>query len=213
MPINRSGISPYSIVTSGTRPSNPSKGQAIYETNTNLFYYYDGLAWRLNGVQTVGHSVLGASAATISITLPSITNGLHLQVETLVQSDTSSVDAFLQPNADNTSGNYFHQYLYSANTTAAAGQGGGAGARMSWLDNGSTYWAGACAWIFDYAGSKQKTLQSWYGSPQALGTGAQTLIEHCIWKSTSAITSLTLRTTSGNFRAGSMMSVKVVGSI
>jgi len=213
VPINRGGISPYSIVTSGTRPSNPNKGQAIYETDTNLFYYYDGLSWRLNGAQTVGHSVLGASATTIAINLPSITNGQHLLVETLLQSDTSSIDAQLQPNADNTSGNYFHQFMHGSNTNATAAQSAATGARMGYLDNGSTYWAGASAWIFDYAGSKQKTIQSMYGSPWGLTTSALMFMNATVWKSTSAITSLTLRTSSGNFRSGSMMSIKVVGSV
>ena len=33
------------IVTSTTRPSSPSEGQIIYETDTNLYYGWNGTAW------------------------------------------------------------------------------------------------------------------------------------------------------------------------
>jgi hypothetical protein len=32
-------------VTSGTRPSSPAEGQAIYETDTDRVYIYSGSAW------------------------------------------------------------------------------------------------------------------------------------------------------------------------
>ena len=215
MGIDRTGSNSYIICTSSTRPASPAEGVIIYETDTNLSYYYDSAAWRLNGVQVVGHSALGGSAASISITLPSITNGLHLIVETLVQSDTTSNDITLQPNGDNTSGNYFHQFMYGQNATAAANQSAATGARMSLVDNGSTYWANGIAWVFNYAGSGQKTIQTNYGSPYGLTTTAVTLFEHCVWKSTAAITSITIKSTaaSSNLRAGSMATVKVIGSI
>ena len=33
------------IVTSSTRPSSPSEGQIIYETDTNLYYGWNGTSW------------------------------------------------------------------------------------------------------------------------------------------------------------------------
>jgi len=35
----------YQIVTSSTRPTSPTEGQVIYETDTNNFYIYSGSAW------------------------------------------------------------------------------------------------------------------------------------------------------------------------
>lgn len=203
----------YTVCTSSTRPSNPVEGQMIYETDTNLVYYYDSAAWRLNGIQTVGHSAIGGSASSITITLPSITNGLHLFVQTLLQSDTSSNDAGLQPNGDNTSGNYFHQFMYGQNTSIVAAQNANAGARMGIIDNGSTYWGSATAWIYNYAGSGQKNIQSFYASPWSLSTSALTFTNYTIWKSTAAITSVVVRASTGNFRAGSMVTVQVIGSV
>lgn len=213
MSVDSSGVPPYKICTSSTRPASPKEGQLIFETDTNIRYYYDGTNWRLLGTQTIGYSVLSSSSPTIGITIPLITNGLHLYVQTMLQSDTTSNDAGLQPNSDNTSSNYFHQYIYGQNTTAGAGQNVMTGARMGFLDSGSTYWAGACAWIYNYAGSGQKTIQTIYGTPMALSTSSLDNIEHCIWKSTAAITTLTLRASTGNFRAGSFMSAQVIGSV
>jgi len=211
--INRSGNSQYMIVTSSTRPASPTDGQIIYETDTNLVYYYDGAVWRMYGLQTVGHTVLGVDATTITVTLPTITNGLHLLVYALVQTSSSAITTNLCPNNDTTSGNYFHQRLFGQNASVTAAQTTTAGARMGNLDNGSTYWCSGNAVVYNYAGSGQKTIQALYGSPQALSTSALMHTEHCIWKSTAAITSLVLVCSSGNIRTGSMLSVQVQGSI
>lgn len=48
MSVDRSGtIQPgnYVICTSGTRPTTPYTGQLIYETDTQVFYIYDGTTW------------------------------------------------------------------------------------------------------------------------------------------------------------------------
>ena len=213
MTLTRTDVISNQIVTSSTRPSSPTKGQVIYETDTNLVYYYDGSSWRIFGLQTVGHTVLGGLATTITVTLPSITNGLHLLVYALLQADTNATTGNLCPNNDTTSANYFHQRFLGQNTTVSSSQTAAAGARMGNMDNGSTYWNAGYAWVYNYAGSGQKTMQSVYGSPQSLGTSAIILTEQCVWKSTAAITSLVLSATTGNFRAGSMLTVQVQGSI
>ncbi len=48
MSVDRSGIlqpGNYQIVTSGSRPATPYIGQMIYETDTQLFYIYNGSGW------------------------------------------------------------------------------------------------------------------------------------------------------------------------
>jgi len=213
MSLDSSAVAPYKICTSSTRPASPKEGQLIFETDTNIRYYHDGTNWRLLGMQTIGYALLDSSSPTIGITIPTITNGLHLYVQTMIQSDTTSNDIGLQPNGDNISGNYFHQFLYGQNTTVTAAQSTMTGARMGLCDSGSTYWALGQAWVFNYAGSGQKTIQTIYGTPYGLSTSAIDLAEHCIWKSTAAITTLTLRASTGNFRAGSFMSAQVIGSV
>lgn len=37
---------PFTICTSGARPASPFQGQTIYETDTDLVYYYTGTVWR-----------------------------------------------------------------------------------------------------------------------------------------------------------------------
>ena len=42
------------IVTSATRPSSPSEGQVIYETDTNLYYGWNGSSWTSIGGGATG---------------------------------------------------------------------------------------------------------------------------------------------------------------
>ncbi len=44
-PIGTTGDTAIVVCTSGTRPALPFDGMVIYETDTDLFYYYDGSDW------------------------------------------------------------------------------------------------------------------------------------------------------------------------
>lgn len=39
------GLGAIQVCTSSTRPGTPAEGQFIYETDTNLVYFYTGAAW------------------------------------------------------------------------------------------------------------------------------------------------------------------------
>lgn len=53
------------VCTSTTRPSSPFEGQAIYETDTDLTYIYNGSSWQQTGGSTaVGNSGLVYVAST-----------------------------------------------------------------------------------------------------------------------------------------------------
>lgn len=45
MAVARSGNVAYTICTSSTRPTNPSNGNLIFETDTSFFRFYNGTAW------------------------------------------------------------------------------------------------------------------------------------------------------------------------
>lgn len=215
MGIDRSGIGNYSIVTSSTRPGTPAEGQMIYETDTNLVYYYDGAAWRLNGVQCVGHSVLGSPATSVSVTLPTITNGAHLRVlSSLQHATTTGVNVGLRFNADSGS-NYTRQYVAGTNTTASAGQNNSAAYLYTTTvgNESANRWTSLVADVIDYASAVHKTVQVTAYNP-ANGTTGQAVATHAgFWASTAAITSVTITTDSGNFATNSKMSVYVHGSI
>jgi hypothetical protein len=47
------GATSIIICTSGTRPGAPAEGQAIYETDTNRTYIWDGTAWKPFGIFSI----------------------------------------------------------------------------------------------------------------------------------------------------------------
>lgn len=47
------GVSNYTVCTSGTRPGSPTEGMLIYETDTDLIYFYTGASWQLAQIGVV----------------------------------------------------------------------------------------------------------------------------------------------------------------
>lgn len=67
------------IVTSSTRPSSPSEGQIIYETDTNLYFGWNGSAWTGIGGGASGGGTdklfwENGQSVTANYTIPSSTN-------------------------------------------------------------------------------------------------------------------------------------------
>jgi hypothetical protein len=66
MSLSRTGNNLYVVCTSGTRPSAPSEGTLIYETDTNLQLIYDGSDWvTISPVSAVNDTVEGYTGTDV----------------------------------------------------------------------------------------------------------------------------------------------------
>lgn len=206
------------VCTSSTRPASPFEGQAIYETDTNLKYFYDGSAWQLDGRQIAGKDQLSSAGSVLSATLPSITNGYNLHIVTSVRHATSpSIDVALQFNSD-TGTNYDRQYLIAYDGTVAGGVANNqAGILIGTCGNNSS--SRTASFVVDvpnFQAAYHKTAVSGGLDPRNMTSGggasaALWLSVGGVWRNTASITSVQIRAASGNFAADSRMTVYVEG--
>jgi len=145
-------------------------------------------------------STTTVSTPVSSITFSSIPSTYtHLQIRLLAA--TSVADRFfkIQFNSD-TATNYSWHYLQGDGATATAT----AGATVAYGINGTgpnstTYFGAVVTDVLDYANTnKYKTIRSLSGADMN-GAGGYVQLFSSNWRSTSAITSITLSPSSGNF--------------
>ena len=117
----------------------------------------------------------------------------HLQLRFLAGSATTNQDVFATFNGDSTSANYSLHYLYGGGSGAAAGGSTLNAGHISagFVDTSGTGFGVGIVDILDYADTnKYKTTRTLTGY-DANGSGA-CILYNGLWKSTSAITSITL---------------------
>lgn len=215
-----SAIAKPGVCTSSTRPASPYEGQVIYETDTDLLYVWVGSSWQLvSGRQIAGKDQLSSASSTLSVTLPSITNGYNLHIVASLQHATSTnIDVALQFNSD-TGANYDRQYLIAYDGTMASGVANNqSGVLIGTCGNNSAN--RTASYVVDvpnFQAAFHKTVVSNGLDPRAMtaGSGAGSalwLSVGGVWRNTSSITSVQLKTGSGNFAANSRMTVYVEGS-
>ena len=138
------------------------------------------------------------STATTSITFSSIAaDYTHLQIRGINLASVTNENVRIQFNSD-TGSNYSYHYLYG--NGSSAGASGTASTAYSLIGlNGSTSAAGAYVVdVLDYANTnKYKTTRSLTGNDQN-GSGYAMLISGN-WRSTSAISTITISPLSGTF--------------
>jgi hypothetical protein len=129
----------------------------------------------------------------------------HLQIRGLIRctrSDTA-VDVNLQVNSD-TGSNYADHALYGSGSAAGA-FGGGSADRIRFLwapaaNNTASFFGGAVADMLDYANTnKYKTFRTLTGGDGNATLENQVSLRSGLWQSTSAITSIKLFFSVGNF--------------
>lgn len=132
----------------------------------------------------------------------------HLQLRTISRGSASANDAYFANFNSDSGGNYYQIHVLYGNGTAAGAFSSGASATKIQLSDivGSSATANTYATsitdILDYANTnKYKTVRTLYGfDTNGAGTVA---LSSGLWMSTSAITSLVLTTSSGNFATNS----------
>jgi len=124
---------------------------------------------------------------------------------------TRGNNIYLQFNAD-TGANYAHHVLYGQN-----GAVGAIGSASTTLINASVWASGAAGVgfptvslidIIDYASTtKNKTVRTFSGSDNNNSSQGDVELLSGLWASTSAITSIKITLTTGNFDSGSSMAL------
>ena len=146
------------------------------------------------------------STATASITFSSIAaDYTHLQIRGINLASVTNENVRIQFNSD-TGSNYSYHYLYG--NGSSAGASGTANTAYSLIGlNGSTSAAGAYVVdVLDYANTnKYKTTRSLTGNDQN-GSGYALLVSGN-WRSSSAISTITISPLSGNFNTYSSFSL------
>lgn len=180
---------------------------------------YNGTAWAnvSGGLIKVAESVLGASAASVTLSVPSGYRHLQLVIDSRGDPALSNTPINLTFNADTGANyDYVNPYFVGSSTTPAVG----ANVAQTALFLG---WATAAsapanessqilATIFNYAGTTfQKGVSSEITLRQATATSG--IFSGKLagwWRSTAAITSITLTPGAGNFIAGSTFSLYAI---
>lgn len=197
------------VCTSSTHPASPLAGGQIYETDTTAEAVYNGTAY-LYGAQQVGTVILGASAASMSISSIPAFNQLLIVYSGRQDSGSGGAYSSLQLNADSAS-HYTYQNLVGNVSSATATNAGslttsirtgvvpGSGDTANYFGCGTIVIGNCQSAVFKpvscaYCGAVSAT-SGYSGS-----TGG-------LWASTAAVTAVKLLPSSGNFVAGSSMTV------
>jgi hypothetical protein len=154
-----------------------------------------------NDYEYIGSVTATGSESSFSINVPNTYK--HLQIRSLTKDSRTNTNAplWINPNGDTVSANYAVIYMYSFGTSGSVGngysssEGGisavGAGGGPGGTAVGTDIFGGGVTTIFDYNNS---------GDELTANSGG-------MWKSTSAITSITLRPFTAPFKANSTIAI------
>lgn len=178
-----------------------SAGQRVTAAQLNV------VSWPV----AIGSTILTGSAASVSLSIPSGYN--HLQVVVTARGDTAGTGGqffFLRFNGDSGS-NYVYQYLYGVGATTTSANAGGAttGVRVGVspiASDAASYFGSANIVCGNISSAVFKPVTSNFTSAVSASSGYAGTGGGC-WLSTAAVTSVAVFPVSGNFVAGSSMSI------
>lgn len=190
--------------------TNPFSGQVASNTADNLLYRHNGTSWlALPGL--VDSRTLGGTTASVTFsTIPAAARSLRLEIQARGDTAATTTNLLIQFNGDTTN-NYDAQSAYGQTTTAGAAESVAASA-ITMLEiaaaSASANHAGTVSIVIvGHSGTSWiKTVDG--RSASSFGTGAGTLITRKLsgrWRSTAAITSITVKPAAGNFVANSRL--------
>ena len=208
-----SGITNSFYVNPIRAKSDPSNNLAYDPTTKEIIYMSPNAI-----IPSATTIVTTPLQSTFFLNFPTVPDGFWIEVYAWFTLEGNFPgDVGILPNNDGNGANYFHNYMYAQASTdpvyARAAQGGLIGGRMGYSDNSATIPTVSRALIGNYQSTTHtKTMITTYASPYSYTTLAPTLTETCTWKSTTAITSLSMFTNvSGcHFRVGSRFTVNII---
>jgi len=194
-PIQIGGLTSGTAYTFTVRGQNPG-GLGAASAASNSVTPYDGY-------ESIASFTLGSATSTVAFSsIPSTFT--HLQIRVLASTSVADRYFKMQYNSD-TASNYNYHYLTGNGSSAGAG----AVASASWVTagfgpNSTTFFGTSVIDILDYKDTnKFKTNRNLEGADMN-GAGGYVGISSGCWRSTSAISSITLSPSSGNFNANSV---------
>ena len=148
-------------------------------------------------------TVTVGSGGSSSITFSSIPSTYqHLQIRVLARSTAANVQSYvkLEFNGDTTGSNYYSHYIQADGSTVAAGANASLSAHYDIAGaNATTSVFGAMIFdVLDYDDTNKFKTTRVLGGVDNNGSGRMNLTSG-LWRSTSAVTSVTLTPASGNF--------------
>lgn len=181
---NSAGTSPYSAASNSVTPATPSSFESIATVTAT------------------------GSQSTLTFTsIPSTYKSLQIRG---IGSDTGQNVLMLQFNSSTSSIYAWHELAGNGSAVSASGASSVSGAIIAgniyYLSNSASYFPAYIIDIHDYAStSKNKTVRAFSGWD---GNGVGELsLDSGLWASTSAITSIAIKTNGGNFTSGSTFSL------
>lgn len=148
----------------------------------------------------------GSSSTITFSSIPSTYQ--HLQIRAFVGNSTGAGALYIRFNGDTTTANYNHHRLAGngASVFASSGSPDTGVAGFYIIQPTSTYFGGCIVDIHDYKStSKYKTIRSFEGVDKN-GSGEVGLYSN-LWMDTTAISSITLYMSTGNYSSGSVVSL------
>jgi hypothetical protein len=194
--------------TSSAHPASPFTGMEIYETDTGLNAVWSGSTW-VYPVQKIASTVLGASAASITLTIPSSIN--HIRGAWNARKDVGGGGAFswLRFNGDSAS---HYQWVNEIGNTA---QGNSGASLVNFMQAGLCAGASDTAAYFSNNTFEMENIQGsnakgFASQGNLICSGTTYYIAHFggIWNQANAVTSVTLLPDAGNLVAGSSFSIE-----
>jgi hypothetical protein len=144
-------------------------------------------------------TITGAGSPT-TITFSSIPSTYkHLQVRFRTLASSSGADSYLRFNGVSTTTYDWHSMSGNGSAASAIGVPGDDGIRLAYgSDTSTTYPMSAIIDIYDYANtSKNKTVRTFAGQDFNGTYGGPVVLSSALWRSTSAITSLSINLIGG----------------
>ena len=191
--------------------ASPQEGMISYLKDTNSTEYYSGSAWVAIGGASGGMTLLSTTTLTGSSTSVSITPTGYNKIEVIVYGVTngSNGNLFMGINSDTTASNYVQAFYGTAATTYYSGANVGVAGVNAILPGTAGYLGSNSSNIAQFTiyepnltTRKLVTASSAFLSDSSANAASNSI---CDYVTTSALSSIQLKTTVGSFTAGTAL--------
>jgi hypothetical protein len=191
--------------------ASPQEGMISYLKDTNATEYYSGSAWAAIGGGGGGMTLLSTTTLTGSSTSVSITPTGYNKIEVIVYGVTngSNGNLFMGINTDTTASNYVQAWYGTGGTTYFSGANVGVAGVNAILPGNNGYLGSNSSNIAQFTiyepnltTRKLVTASSAFLSDSSTNAASNST---CDYVTTSALSSIQLKTTVGSFTAGTVL--------
>ena len=191
--------------------ASPQEGMISYLKDTNATEYYSGSAWVALGGGSGGMTLLSTTSLTGSSTSISVTPTGYNEISVVVSGVTngSNGNLFMGMNSDTTAANYVQAFYGTEGTVYYSGANVGVDGVSAILPGQAGYLGASSAnvaefRIFQPNSTNRKVITS-ASAFQSSGSLIAAANATCSYVTTSALSSIQLKTTTGSFTAGTVL--------